>query len=752
MAELKTAITIEARDEFCRLAEKIDGAATRLSRRLPEAQRKLGGDIERAGRAGRLALGAPPLAGGISRLGALIRGGAAGPMEAAAEVAGSRGRLAALGMSEAGIDEVERTGRALSRQYSGIETAGFLGSAYDVRSTMGELSETDVAAAAGIAAELGRAAGAPPEEMTSAVSGAYGVFKEPLYGGLEDAAFVERFGAQLSKAIEMFRKTGGQMEQGIESMGAGLSLSGITMPEQLAALGKLQDSMDAGEAGAALRSMRQGAVEAHEAFREAGLDIAVIDEATGKLRPIASVLDSMERVFGEVLDDSEAARIKQAFGRDQAVRVFEAMWAGGKELRAAARELEAATMADVRRRARARDDNLGGALDRIRRRRTELAERLAAALEPALRRLEPHLDRAIGWLETASERWPDMTAGITTLVGAIGLLAAPAANLVAVFDVLMRALRQLGRRSLQTAGELQGAGGGPVARRGRIRSLGRKVADRAKDLPSRIKGLGGGLMGRGGELMGRVGELGKGLAGRIGEIGKGVPGLLRGKGMAGRALGLLKGKAGLLGAGIGALSIGSTLLDDKLSGREKAAEITEDAGGIGGALAGGALGAAIGTAVLPGIGTAVGGIVGSIVGGLGGGALGAKLGSLFRGESEEEVPVGQRSLAKAIGTAAAGLALTLPAPAGTSGAPLERAPVLPPVTAGAAPLSGLTLPPYAASAGAMPGASIDQGIHIQQLTIQQQPGEDARELAERVIREIEYRRQVRSREALYDEL
>ena len=750
MAELKTAITIEAREEFCRLAEKIDGAATRLSRRLPEAQRKLGVDNERAGRAGRFALGASPLAGGISRLGALIRGGATGPMEAAAEVARSRGRLAALGMSEAGIDEVERTGRALSRQYAGIETAGFLGSAYDVRSAMGELSETDVAAVAGIAAELGRAAGAAPEEMTSAVSGAYGVFKEPLYGGLEDAAFVERFGAQLSKAMEMFRKTGGQMEQGIESMGAGLSLSGITMPEQLAALGKLQDSMDAGEAGAALRSMRQGAVEAHEAFRKAGLDIAVIDEATGNLRPIASVLDGMERVFGKVLDDSEAARIKQAFGRDEALRVFEAMWAGGEELRAAARELEAATMADARRRARARDDNLGGALDRIRRRRAEFAERLAAALEPALRKLEPRLDRAIGWLETASKRWPfTWTALVTTFVGAVWLLAAPAANLVVILDVLMRALRQLGRRSLQTAGELQGAGGGgPVARRGpsgRIRGLGRKVADRAKDLPPRIKGFGDGLMRR-------VGELGKGLAGRIGEIVKGVPGLLRGKGLAGRALGLLKGKAGLLGAGIGALSIGSTLFDDKLSGREKAAKITEDAGGIGGALAGGALGAAIGTAVLPGIGTAVGGIVGSIAGGLGGGALGAKLGSLFRGESEEEAPGGQRSLAKAIGTAAAGLALTLPAAAGTSGAPLERAPVLSPVTAGAAPQSGLTLPAYPASAGAMPGASIDQGIHIQQLTVHQQPGEDAVELAERVIREIEYRRRIRSREALFDDL
>ena len=32
MAELKTSITIEAQDEFCRLAEKIDGAVTRLSK------------------------------------------------------------------------------------------------------------------------------------------------------------------------------------------------------------------------------------------------------------------------------------------------------------------------------------------------------------------------------------------------------------------------------------------------------------------------------------------------------------------------------------------------------------------------------------------------------------------------------------------------------------------------------------------------------------------------------------------------
>lgn len=97
----------------------------------------------------------------------------------------------------------------------------------------------------------------------------------------------------------------------------------------------------------------------------------------------------------------------------------------------------------------------------------------------------------------------------------------------------------------------------------------------------------------------------------------------------------------------------------------------------------------------------------------------------------------QRPLARTLGTAAAGLALGV----GTAGA----GQALGTVTAGAGtlPLSG---PSVAA------GASIDQGIHIQQLIIQQQPGEDAGALADKVLREIESRRRLGAREALHDEL
>ena len=67
------------------------------------------------------------------------------------------------------------------------------------------------------------------------------------------------------------------------------------------------------------------------------------------------------------------------------------------------------------------------------------------------------------------------------------------------------------------------------------------------------------------------------------------------------------------------------------------------------------------------------------------------------------------------------------------------------------------LPGFPSRAASSPGAAsfpsrIDNSIHIQQLTVHQQPGEDAGELAECLLREIEYRWQVRRRGALYDDL
>ena len=93
-----------------------------------------------------------------------------------------------------------------------------------------------------------------------------------------------------------------------------------------------------------------------------------------------------------------------------------------------------------------------------------------------------------------------------------------------------------------------------------------------------------------------------------------------------------------------AVSIGSTLLDDDLSGKEKTKSVAADAGGLGGMLAGGAagakLGAFVGTFAGP-IGTAIGGALGGLVGSglgyFGGSEIGETIGSWFTSDDAESI-------------------------------------------------------------------------------------------------------------------
>ncbi|EGR1038382.1 hypothetical protein EFU28_01175 [Vibrio cholerae] len=105
----------------------------------------------------------------------------------------------------------------------------------------------------------------------------------------------------------------------------------------------------------------------------------------------------------------------------------------------------------------------------------------------------------------------------------------------------------------------------------------------------------------------------------------------RTRSMPGRTLGKLGGltrKLPYIGAALGALDIGSTLMNDSLSSKEKSQQVGGTVGGMGGAMAGASLGAAMGSFV-PVIGTAIGGIAGALIGGMGGDSLGSWIGGLF---------------------------------------------------------------------------------------------------------------------------
>ncbi|WP_051867845.1 phage tail tape measure protein [Vibrio sp. ER1A] len=92
----------------------------------------------------------------------------------------------------------------------------------------------------------------------------------------------------------------------------------------------------------------------------------------------------------------------------------------------------------------------------------------------------------------------------------------------------------------------------------------------------------------------------------------------------------------VLGAVIGAVDIGNTLMDDQLSKKEKAQEVGGTVGQMGGMAAGAAAGAMMGS-VVPIVGTAIGGVIGGIVGGIGLEKVGRWAGGWFGNEKRPKV-------------------------------------------------------------------------------------------------------------------
>lgn len=500
---------------------------------------------------------------------------------------------------------------------------------------------------------------------------------------------LQRIGDVLTKTQFKFAISDfGQLGDGLAEGAAGAASSRLPLEQFAAAIGVLNTAGEGGSrAGAALSAVLR---RMSKASNELGFSI--VRSADGSLDLIATMegLRSSLSVYDD--PDERNQVIRDLFGGEGKKGVVPLLEGLESFRQGTADAADSEGLVDKSYQKLL--DSAGGQWKMLTDNVMAIGTALGSTLLPTLNVVLEKMDDFASWLGEQIEDFPVLGLAIGTIAtvgagafvaklltgGGLGRLFGRGDKLAGA-ALASQGLTSVAHAATQAAAALRGiAGGGP---------LGGTLAGGGKSKPGAR-----GFAGRAG-----------GLRGRIGGFVKGLPGMLSAKGLGGRALGLVKGKAGLLGAGIAALSVGSTLLDDDLSGAEKARGVSRDVGALGGALAGAKLGALLGS-VVPGAGTAVGGILGSIAGGILGGIGGGKLGGLFGGN--EPTPA----------LAAAG------------------------IEAASTPLGGLT-------AG---GGDIDNSTRIGQITINQQPGEDAGALAERVMREIEQRSRVRSREALYDEL
>ncbi|WP_018694502.1 phage tail tape measure protein [Algicola sagamiensis] len=558
-----------------RLAASLEKSQQRMAsfaayeRNIRQSRRSFDRRLQQAGN---LAL----IGQGMQSIGHRTLGMARSPLDEMRQVEKGKGALQSLGMTDTQSTIAE--GRRIQNRYAGMKAADIVTAAYDIKSGISSLTDKGVAEWAGLAAMTAKATKAEVGQMTSLFAAGYGTFKETLYKQKTDDEFGAVFSAGLAKSVQQFRTDGASMQQGFQSMGAGLAVANVPLAEQFTALGMLQRTDVAGSSGTVMAALERNAAKAQTAYQKQGADVRILNEQ-GNINSLPQLLAELQQHYGQRYTSKIGADIQKAFGSEEAVKFFKALW--GQQ--AAFRENQSAVSDAMKQgkqftesMARLMDRNMDAKLSVMQQRWDGVKERIGYALIPTLERLMPSIESLTGWLTRTIEKNQGLTSTLLQGVGVVGLVASVAAPAVIAVSSLTMAIAALSYMADRTKGKLAMSA----------------------------------------------------LADEMDGDGK------RRKGKRGRFK-FSKGKAlGAIGTVAGVAAIGSTLFDGELSGKEKAANIAEDTGAIGGALAGGKLGAVAGTAVMPGLGSGIGALIGGIVGALSGGALGGLIGDAIKGEPE----------------------------------------------------------------------------------------------------------------------
>ncbi|VFQ44372.1 phage tail tape measure protein [Desulfoluna butyratoxydans] len=695
------------------VARKLE-EGTRKMKKMAQVSEEVTKARERMDRSLRRSAQIALVAEGAGRVGQTARGMVADPINRMRGIERSRGELASLGVKD--LDTITKAGMDATRNLAGMSTAAFVSAAYDIKSGISNLTDRGVAAMTSNAAWTAKATRADVGQMTSLFATAYGSFKEPLYKNATDKEFGEIFSATLSKSVQQFKTDGAKMQQAIQSMGSGLAAAGVSLSSQMTALGMLQQKMESGVAGTTLSALERSAAQAHAKFEEMGVQIETLDDK-GNMRDLPDLLAQARAAFGDNYTSEIGAKLQQAFGSDEAVKFFKAMWGQEKAFVAQRTELERAQLQReqfTRAMAKAMDNNLDARMMIQAQRWNLIKARMGNALAPALERMLPLLEKVTDWVERFVINHGGISTAIIGIVGGVGLIATVAAPVVTAVAALTTAMAAMGYQARKTRAEMamegmagdDGGGGGDGKKK-------RKKGRRGR------RGRRG--VGRRG-LLRRASGLGKRGFAAARRFPKGFrTALTVGKGM-GRRLG------GAAAVATGAISIGATLLDKDKTKGQKAASVTRDVGGIAGGAGGAMAGAALGSMIFPGVGTAIGALVGGIAGGAGGDWIGGIVGGLFSRDKKQHTDTIAANAKKKAG-AVAGAGMIMAAPAMAAVPDLGTIPTLKPQPA---------------------VTKIDKSKKEFNIQFQQAPGEDPEAVARRLMAEIKRIETEEKQGALYD--
>ena len=256
-------------------------------------------------------------------------------VEAYQEVERAKGEIASLGIDAKGVKAITDEAIRFSNAWAGTSVADFIKASYDIKSGIASLSDVDVGKFTAIAGLTAQATKSTTEEMTKLFALGYGIYRKQFNSDIE---FGEKFSSAIASAVQAFRTDGGDLINGLSTLGSTATAMGVSLEEQLSILGVSKSAFNtASEAATSYRAIINGVVNAQKKYGIKTLD------ANNKMLPMVDILENIKAKAKELGVGIEDAKfqdmLRSAFGSIEAVKMISALIGKTDELRKAQNNL-----------------------------------------------------------------------------------------------------------------------------------------------------------------------------------------------------------------------------------------------------------------------------------------------------------------------------------------------------------------------------------------------------------------------------
>jgi len=342
---------------------------------------------------------------------------------------------ALAGLRSEGVKDLDAIAQAAERftnQWSGASKAEFIGTCYEVKGALANLSDAAVGEFTQAAALTASATKASVAEMVSAFTTGYGIYK-PLAAEMTDMQWARMFSGAMAQTVAAFKTNGAQMADAIKNIGAMAAAAQVPLEEQLAILGQLQTTMPGVEAGTLYKAFIQ---KVGQGGKELGLTFT---DAQGHMLGIVPILTALRQKFPDLANVAAQMQLQKAFGTDEAVKFILQMAAGMNTLKGNINGVRQAMLggtAVTEEMARAMTSDIGSSLKLVGQQSRNLVEILGATLLPLTLPLLQGVQFVVLRLQDWAREHPGLTRAILTTSLVLGGLLVVVGGGMALFGSL----------------------------------------------------------------------------------------------------------------------------------------------------------------------------------------------------------------------------------------------------------------------------------------------------------------------------